>query len=459
MTDNTRLYSGASLAQITADLRPLVEFQANGLPPAQLEQMLHEKLLPHLIRYDRPTFQSMFNTIPGPEAKLGATLALEYNQGVTNWQVSPGGALLEELTGQALCRLFGLNAQADATFLYSGTYANHQALYLALHRYAEQQGFDLAVKGIAGFRDPSRLVVLASEDAHFSIRHAVRMLGLGEDNLIWLPVNEVRRVDAYRARHIITDLTPTHDVVAVVATAGTTPTGAVDPITPLADLCRQHQAWLHVDGAYGYAYKLVPEWSRLFSGDERADSISWDPHKQLGVPIPSSVLFVKNRDDFKRMALFSSYFNQADDPFPNPGLKSPPSTRPFSALPLVTLLRGQGLVKLVRNLHAPLAAIKELAEVLSKRPGVRLCHPPDTGILCFQIVPPGFPPDQLNQLQQRLYHAVLAEGERAVSITRLGEETVLRVVAVSPQVTVHHLRQTVTALQKMAQHLREEGQL
>ena len=456
MTSDEQLYSGATPQQVAADLAPLVDFQSGGMSLQALEQLVAEHLLPHLMHYERPTFQSMFNMRPAREAMLGAQVALDFNQGVTNWQVSPGGAVLEELTVQALCRLFGLGSQADATFMYSGTYANQQALYLALHRCAEKQGFNLAEEGIGGFADPSRLAVLASQDAHFSLRHAVRMLGLGESSLIALPLDKNRRLDALRTRHMITDLRRNRELVAVVATAGTTPAGAVDPIMPLADLCRSDDIWLHVDGAYGYAYKLVPEWSSLFAGDTRADSITWDPHKQLGVPIPSSVLFVKNRADFGRMALFSSYFNRQDGTEPNPGLKSPPSTRPMSALALVTLLRGQGLEGVIDNLRVPLVAIKELAEILTRRPGIRLCHRPDTGVLCFQVVPPGWPREKLNQLQQQLYQGTLLRGLRSVSITQFDDDTVLRLVAVTPQASAQSLRETVTILQEMAQHFVEE---
>ncbi len=334
---HSSIYSGATPAQVAADLAHLLNFQSEGVPLDELETMISDQLLPHLMRYDQPSFQSMFNAFPSAEATLGAQVMLATNQGVTNWQVSPGGAMLEELCGRALCRLFGLGAEADATFMYSGTYGNQQALYMALHRYAERQGFDLAQKGIAGFVAPERLAILVAEGAHFSLKQAVRMLGLGEDCLIQLPLDEQWRVDVDEMRAIVERIRPFRDIVCMVATSGTTSTGAVDPIAEMADLCVETGAWLHVDGAYGYAYKLVPEWTKLFAGDDQADSISWDPHKQLGAPIPNSILFVKQRTDFARMALHSHYFNRAEDSEPNPGLKSPPSTRPMSALPLVTI--------------------------------------------------------------------------------------------------------------------------
>ena len=227
MPESLPIYSGASPEQVTADLESLVDFRDEGLSLDALNELIQKRLLPHLIRYDLPGFQSMFNAFPEEGAEFGARIALAYNQGVTNWQVSPGGAVLEELCCKALCRIFGLGPTADATFMYCGTYANQQALYLALHRKAEMQGFDLAQQGLQGFADPTRLVVLTSCDAHFSLRHAVRTLGLGEKSLVTLAVDKNRRVDVERMEDTLNALGQTRDVFCVVATTGTTSTGSV----------------------------------------------------------------------------------------------------------------------------------------------------------------------------------------------------------------------------------------
>jgi L-2,4-diaminobutyrate decarboxylase len=430
------LYSGASPEQVAVDIDRLVDFQPEGMSLDHLESLISDCLLPHLMRYDQPQFQSMFNAFPSPEANLGARVALRYNQGVTNWQVSPGGAVLEELCCQALCKLFSLGPEADATFMYSGTYANQQALYMAVHRYAERQGFDLSQKGISGFKDPTRLTILASREAHFSLKHAVRMLGLGEDSLVLIPLDDNRRMDINALQQKVRELKVSHDILCIVATAGTTSTGAIDPIEEIADLCAETGAWLHVDGAYGYAYKLVSDWAHRFTGDDRADSIVWDPHKQLGAPIPNSVLFVKKKTEFSRMALHSSYFNRSGEVEPNPGLKSPPSTRPMSALPLVTILRGQGLEKVVEDLRSPLVAIRALADTLNTQADVQALHQPETGILCFRMTPEETPTHELDALQLRLYQRIISSGERSISLTEIGGQTALRLVVVSPHTTL-----------------------
>jgi len=445
------LYSGATPEQVAADLAPLIDFAADGLPLDELRRLIEGQLLPHLMDYSHPGFQSMFNGAAEAGALLGAQVALAANQGVTNWQVSPGGAMLEELCVGALCRLFDLSPESDATFMYSGTYANQQALYLALHRHAQRAGFDLAQYGVSGFDAPERLSILVSADAHFSLRHAVRMLGLGEHALMSVPVDENRRIDLDTLREIIYRCRATHDFFCMVATAGTTATGAVDPIAPMADLCGEIGAWLHVDGAYGYAYKLVPGWSHLFVGDRRADSITWDPHKQLSIPIPNSLLFLRDSDEFARMALHSAYFNRADDPHPNPGLKSPPSTRPMAALPLVSSLRHRGLDRIVSDLQAPLAAIRDLASELESRAEIQTCHTPDTGILCLRVVPkPGMKESEIDELQHLLYRRTLAGGRRAVAITTLDGRPALRLVAVDPTAALQQFLETIHELVQLA---------
>ena len=440
-----RIYSGAKPDVIAEGLRPLCDFGEKGMPLEELKGLVEERLVPHLANYGLPSFHSFFNSPPEEGAEWGAAVALRHNQGVTNWQVSPGGAVLEELCGRALCRLFGFPDTADATFLYSGTYANQQALYLALHRRAEEEGFDFATKGLAGFREPERLAVAVSEQAHFSVRHAVRMLGLGEKSLVRIPVDGRLRMDVGALTKVLSRPGVRDNVFVVVATAGTTSTGAVDPPGDIIEACAARRAWVHVDGAYGLAYALVPEWAPLFAGFEKAYSVSLDPHKQLGVPIPNSVLFAKRVADFKRMAIYWEYFNREDDPYPNPGLKSAPSTRPMSALALAASLRGQGLAAVRERLRAPLAAIKAFAEKLAGVPDVELCHPPDTGILCLRLVPKGVEPERLDALQLRIFRRFQESGERSVAITRVGGRAALRFVAISPAVTADSLLESLDA--------------
>jgi len=443
-----KIYSGAATSQVAEDLKPLVNFKNEGLSIEELTELLEKKLLPHLMNYSLPEFQSMFNAFPEEGAKLGAKIALDYNQGVTNWIVSPGGAMLEELCVRALCRLFGLPESADGTFMYCGTYANQEAVYLALHRKAEKYGFNFSKTGLKGFKESKNLAVAISSDAHFSIKHAVRMLGIGEENLVILPVDNNRRIDVQKMNEELEEAKREREIFCLVATAGTTSTGSVDPIKGIVPYCKDNDIWLHVDGAYGLAYSLVPEWKPLFAGMEEANSVSWDPHKQLGIPIPNSLLFVRQWKDFSRMAVHSSYFNREEDVEPNPGLKSPPSTRPFSALPLVTSLLYQGMEKVVQRLRAPLTTIRDIYNYLKDQQDIEVCHKPDTGILCFRVIPEGLEEDKLDELQQSIYKRILSEGKRSISMTQLDGRRMLRFLAISPVVDYNALMETISEIRE-----------
>ncbi|MFC1513795.1 pyridoxal phosphate-dependent decarboxylase family protein [candidate division KSB1 bacterium] len=450
MKKNHKIYSDASQEEVAEDIKPLLEFQENGLELNELKRLVNDRLIPHFVRYDNDGFFSLYNFFPETGAEYGAEVALKYNQGVTNWQVSPGGAVLEELCCGALCRLFGFGPQSDATFMYSGTYANQEALYLALHKKAEQNEFDLGQKGLKGFKDPEKLTVVTSPEAHFSVNHAVRILGLGEQSIVTLPVDENRRIDTRTMKDDLKKIRKTRDIFCVVITAGTTSTGSIDPILPAVKICRDINTWVHVDAAYGLAYSILPEFKSKFEGIDQADSVTWDPHKQFGVPIPNSVLFVSNKSDFDRIAVFSEYFNRKDESVPNPGLKSPPSTRPLSALPLVTTIRHLGMKKITERLRAPVKAISQLADFLDNELETEVMHKPDIGILCIRITPKNFPENQLDELQKYIYKRAQIEGKYTVSMSKISNSVVLRFLTLSPDVTFDKLKETVIYLQRLA---------
>ena len=152
------------------------------------------------------------------------------------------------------------------------------------------------------------------------------------------------------------------------------------------------------------------------------------------------------------MAIYGYYFNREDDPEPNPGLKSPPSTRPFSALPLVTTIRYQGMKKIIERLRKPVQAIQTCVTKLKNEKDIVICHMPDTGLLCIRIVPEDFPENQLDQLQQFVFERIKNEGKRSISISRLNNQTVLRLVAISPSVTSRALMETIATIRKIAKN-------
>jgi glutamate/tyrosine decarboxylase-like PLP-dependent enzyme len=256
-------------------------------------------------------------------------------------------------------------------------------------------------------------------------------------------------MDVERLQEVLLHAAENREVVALVITAGISSTGSLDPIAPVIESCRGLDTWIHIDAAYGLAYRLLPEYEEYFAGAEQADSVCWDPHKQFGVPIPSSILFCRNAEDFDRMAIYGGYFNRKGETAPNPGLKSPPSTRPLSVLPLVTTMRHFGLEGIRRRLQMPLEAIRTFAKEIRGEDDIELMNDPDLSILCLRIKPPGFPEEELDSLQKFLYQRTLKEAERSVSMTQINDKTALRFLVLTTTVTSESLLETLQYLRRL----------
>ena len=263
---------------------------------------------------------------------------------------------------------------AGGSFTSGGTVSNVTALSAARER---------AVPGSRRSGTPASAVAYCSADAHYSIVRAIELLGIGSDNLRAVPIDDHRRMRPEALDGLIrADLAASRIPIAVVATAGTTLTGAIDPLDAIANICTEHGIWMHVDGAYGLpAASVVPE---RFVGLERADSVTVDAHKWLFVPKACGIVMV--RDESALAAAFgheTSYI---------PGTRNAVDvtleySRPLRALKLWLAFRVhgaahfreaiQGNIDLARSLHAMAAArgwevgpTPDLSIVLIRKPGI-----------------------------------------------------------------------------------------
>ena len=195
-------------------------------------------------------------------------------------------------------------------------------------------------------------------------------------------------MDAFRARHIITDLRRNRDLVAVVATAGTTPAGAVDPIMPLADLCRSDDIWLHVDGAYGVPAACTESARHLFAGLERVDSVTLDAHKWLGIQKGCSVVLVREAGALERsFGHEESYIRRTSGV--NLVERTLEYSRPINSLKLWLALRTHGAAEFRGWIEHTLGLAGTLAETVAADPEFELLHEPQLSTVCFRHAPAG----------------------------------------------------------------------
>src|SRR5215213_6107408 len=263
-------HAGKTLAAIDTEL------SSEGRP---LDQLLDEcRSVMDLSRHNgHPRF---FGYVASPSTPIGAyadLIASALNANITCWRSGPAGTEIEQLVVRWLGSLIGYDNDAKGLLTSGGSMANMIALLIASRR---KGGVEAARKGLWNSGPP--LTLYASEEVHLSIPKAADILGFGRDQVRVIGCDERQRmrVDLLTER-IERDLRDGFRPFCVVGSAGTTNTGALDPLTEMANVAHEFDLWFHVDGAYGAPGVLDQTKAGLFSGLERADSISLDPHKWL----------------------------------------------------------------------------------------------------------------------------------------------------------------------------------
>lgn len=213
-----------------------------------------------------------------PAALAADWLTSAYDQVAYAWASSPFAARLEQVAVEWLRELFELPGDFGGVLTTGATMANFVALAAARNRWAERHGVDVEAEGVAGL---PVAVILSSGYVHPSAVQAIGMLGLGRANVRRLVKDDVGRLDLGALEHELSNCAGT---AIVIANAGEVNAGDFDPIADIADLCERHDAWLHVDGAFGLFARLAPSTRPLTAGVERADSVICDGHKWLNVP-------------------------------------------------------------------------------------------------------------------------------------------------------------------------------
>ena len=267
--------------------------------------------------------------------------------------------------------------------------------------------------------------VYCSADAHYSVSRAAELLGIGSDGVRSIAVDERRRMRADEtAAAVRRDRAAGVVPVAVVATAGTTLTGAVDPIRPLAALCAEEGIWLHVDGAYGLPAAAAPSVAHLFADLERADSVAIDAHKWLYLPKACSAVLVRDRATLETVFHHHADYIPHEDDELDPVDRTLEYSRPFRALKLWLALRVHGAEAFRQAIERNLAQARLLAAEVRRHDDLELLLEPELTIVPFRHCPPGVA--DLDRHNLALARALQEEGRVYVSAAVIGGAACLR---------------------------------
>jgi glutamate/tyrosine decarboxylase-like PLP-dependent enzyme len=364
---------------------------------------------------------------PGePVAALGDLFASVVNQNMTAWRSSPSGVTIERTVVRWLAEAVGCKG-FYGTLTGGGSPAN--LMGLAMAREAKTPGNE---RGLWGTNEG---VIYASEQVHMAVPKAVAMLGIGRDHLRYIPCDEtyrMRRSELERA--IRQDKAQGKTPIAVVASAGTVNTGAVDPLREIGDIARTHNLWLHVDGAYGaLAAIAAPE---KFDGLAQVDSLSLDPHKWLYQPLDCGCLLYRDIDNARKTFMYTgSYAKQlSTDPIEGFAFfeESMELSRRCRALKLWLSLRYHGLASFRAAIQRDLDHAQHLAGVVDHTPLLERLAPVELSAVCFRhLVRENASDEERNAFNLALLKRIIRRGKVYMSNAELKGKFCLRVCIVN----------------------------
>ena len=408
------------------------------------------QIAPAMFSSWHPRSFSYFTPPPMIASIVGDLFAAVANQSADTWQSAPGAALIEDEVVRWLCELAGYPAGSGGVLTSGGVMANLTGLAVMRDvRLPELVGDDRAASdGIALAR------VYASDQAHFSVRRALGLLGFRPECLVVLRSDERFRLDPELVHaSVVRDRVRGHIPLGIAAVAGSTNTGSVDPVEPLASIAREHGMWLHVDAAYGGGAWCAPRLRPRLGPLDLADSITVDPHKWMFQTIDLGGLLVRRRVELRQTFDHDPEYYETNQPEAEPiewfryGIEG---TRRFRALKLWTSWRHAGTAGFGSMVERTVELADALAGLVQDAPDFELALEPELSVVCFRHRPEGFAPAGLDAHQVAVQRALEVSGEAWVSTTRLRGEVWLRAGVMNPATTTADLERLLDALRQVA---------
>ncbi|MFC4470977.1 lysine decarboxylase DesA [Streptomyces xiangluensis] len=395
---------------------------------------LEELYLRDAIYFHHPRYLAHLNCPVVIPAVVGEAVLSAVNSSLDTWDQSAGGTLIERRLIDWTTERIGLGPAADGVFTSGGTQSNLQALLLAREE---------AKPGRAGWEEPAsyaKLRLFASEVSHFSVKKSAKLLGLSEDSVVSIPVGHDKRLQTVALAHELErcrrdGLIP----MAVVATAGSTDFGSIDPLPEIAELCEQFGAWLHVDAAYGCGLLTSRRNRHLIDGIERADSVTVDYHKSFFQPVSSSAVLVRDAATLRHATYHAEYLNprrMAQERIPNQVDKSLQTTRRFDALKLWMTLRVMGADGIGELFDEVCELAADGWKLLAADPRFDVVVQPSLSTLVFRYIPAAVTdPAEIDRANLYARKALFASGDAVVAGTKVGGRHYLKFTLLNPETT------------------------
>ena len=403
-------------------------------------------ILPGMVHWSHPMFLGYFGWTATAPGLLGEIITAPLNVNAMTWRTSPAATELETVVIDWLRQWMGLPDQFDGVVYDTASVGIMHALAVA----REEAAPSTRKRGLIGAQAPV-FRVYASDQAHSSVEKASIALGLGEENVQRVPTGPEFRMDMAALRVMIErDLREKFKPLAVVATVGTTSTASVDPVPEIAKICREHKMWLHIDGAYGGGFAMLPEFEWLAEGWNEADSIIINPHKTLFVPLDFSVLYVRDLERLRGVfTLVPEYLRgdtvEAEKNYMDYGIQLGRRFRAVKAWVIWRAFGREGMVVFMRE-HIRLAGL--FADWIKTDHRFELAAPVVLPVVCFRFV--SGDKGKIDISNSEIVERINASGRAYLTQTKLRGQTVMRIGLGNVLTTERHVRNLCELIQKTA---------
>jgi len=413
-----------------------------GEPPEEGE--LFEKILgdidrdivPGMVHWSHPMFLGYFGWTTTAPAILGEIITAPLNVNAMTWRTCPAATELETLVVDWIRQWMHLPQEFGGVVYDTASVGVMHALAVA----REEAAPSTRKRGLVGAGAPM-FRIYASEQAHSSAEKAAIALGLGEENVQRVPTDAAFCMEPGALREMVTrDIRKKFKPLAVIATVGTTSTASVDPVPAIASICRENNMWLHIDGAYGAGFAILPENKSLTNGWSEADSIVVNPHKSLFVPLDFSVLFVRDLERLRRVfTLVPEYLRgdtvEAQKNYMDYGIQL---GRRFRALKAWVIFRSFGREGMATRLREFVRLANLFADWIKSDSRFELVAPVSMSVVCFRFV--AGDESKIDKLNSQIVETINASGRAYLTQTKLGDRTVMRIGLGNVLTTKEHLR-------------------
>ena len=433
--------------------RPLPD---EGIGGGVIDELVRD-VVPNGARINEACFWGWITTEPTAvaiAASLAAIVASPQRYTLTAFNY------LEELSLDWLAQLCGLNPDMKGVYSSGGSVANLVALGAARQWALEQRGIDAAAEGLGD----TRVALYASVESHHTILRSAGVLGLGRRNVRLIPSDEHQRIDPAALARALEDDQGHVVPLAVVATAGTTNTGAIDALRECGELARRYGAWFHVDGAYGLPGILDERVRPLYDGLDLADSVIVDPHKWLGAPTGIAATFVRDRSILHRAFTqepadyLEGSFSDPDNaqsslesmgiPYADFGVEL---SSPARGVVVWSILRELGRSGVARRIERDNDLARRLAAVVRSNDRLELLSEPVLSICCFRYRPDGVV--DLDSVNEQVHRRLLRETRYLPSTTVVNGAFGLRPCFINPRTTSEHVDGLAEAVVRLGDEL------